>query len=543
MKQPNFVVIMTDTQNRSMLGAYGGRETDTPNLDRLARAGVRFDRAYDACPLCTPARGAIFSGTYPQTNGAWTNNTAPSSAIPLMGTIFSHYGYRVGHTGKWHLDGSSYFGDGRAGGGFPQDWWYDGKCYADDIGDDMFQRYVAARTADDLRRGGFTEKNIWGHRVADRAIDFLEQATGDRGTPGGAWAHDAADRPFLLVVSFDEPHRPGVAPPEYWDKYPPERIPRPANYNAPVDGKPELQRIHRSQEGEVPWERTAEALVPLFGCNSFIDREIGRVVDAAERLDPENTVIIYTSDHGDLMGAHGLTTKGAMMYDDICRVPLIVKAPKRVAGAPDGAAGESPGGHASSALVSHVDIIPTMLDMAGAAVPGMLHGRSMLPALRKPQAEAGGADAEAAAGTDHAHAVRRHAFISFHRFAVNHDKYGGFYPIRCVTDGRHKLAVNLFDTDELYDLESDPLELANRIEDPALHGVRDELHDRLLEEMDRTRDPFRSFEWGRRPWRTVRDKFYEGGENRPRPTVFFFQDDCIEPRGTLSGRAPRNADQ
>ncbi len=114
----NFVVIMTDTQNRDMVGAYGaGRVMDTPNLDRLAASGVRFDRAYTTCPLCTPARSGIFSGTHPVVNGAWCNNVPPYSTIPLMGAIFAHYGYRTAYTGKWHLDGSGYFGDGQAGGG------------------------------------------------------------------------------------------------------------------------------------------------------------------------------------------------------------------------------------------------------------------------------------------------------------------------------------------------------------------------------------------------------------------------------------------
>jgi uncharacterized sulfatase len=181
----------------------------------------------------------------------------------------------------------------------------------------------------------------------------------------------------------------------------------------------------------------------------------------------------------------------------------------------------------SSAVVSHLDIIPTMLEMIGAAIPGCLHGRSFLPIFE-------GEDSDD-------HDLRNYAFLSFHRFAINHDKYGGFYPIRCITDGRYKLAINLFDSDELYDLQEDPGEMENRIGDASLNDVRDQLHECLLEEMDRTRDPFRSFEWGRRDWRTAREKFYYGGTLRNRPTVFFFQADCIEPRGTLSGRAPKDS--
>ena len=113
----NFCLIMTDTQNKSMVGAYGQPAVDTPHLDRLAETGLRFERAYTTCPLCTPARSGLFTGTHPPVNGAWCNNIAPSSSIPLLGTIFSQYGYRAAYTGKWHLDGSGYFGDGVPGGG------------------------------------------------------------------------------------------------------------------------------------------------------------------------------------------------------------------------------------------------------------------------------------------------------------------------------------------------------------------------------------------------------------------------------------------
>ncbi|HUV07676.1 MAG TPA: sulfatase-like hydrolase/transferase [Spirochaetia bacterium] len=489
--RPNFLFIMTDTQNCSMVGTYGISAVDTPNLDRLAREGIRFNRAYTACPLCTPARSAIFSGMYPQVNGAWTNNTAPSTAVPLMGTIFSYYDYRTAYVGKWHLDGTAYFGDGQPGGGFEPDWWYDGKRYAESLGPELFERYRTCRRVSDLREGGFTEERIWGHRVADRACEFLEEI---------------GSEPFVVVVSFDEPHAPSVAPPEFWEKFSPEDIPRPANYNAPLKGKPRLQQIQRQQRGEVEWTKTAGELTRLFGCNSYIDREIGRVLVALSERQRETTVVVYTSDHGDMMGAHGLEKKGPMMYEEICRVPFIVRLP---GGLED---------KTTSSLVCHMDIIPTMLDLAGVEAPEALSGTSLVPLLHDPDK-----------------GVREYAMISFQRFAINQDSEGEFYPIRCVTDGRYKLTVNLLDSDEFYDLETDPLEIKNLIDDPGLAEVRDRLHDWLLAEMDRIRDPFRSFRWGDRPWRSVRKQFYFGGESRSRPAGFPFQPGSIEPDGTRSG--------
>lgn len=481
----NFVIIMTDTQNKSMVGAYGDPWVDTPNLDRLAVEGIRFERAYTTCPLCTPARAGLFTGLHPQLAGAWCNNIATYRHVALMGVIFRHYGFRAAYTGKWHLDGTAYFGSGEPQGGFEPDWWYDGKRYIEDIGPEMFHDYRTRGTPEGLREAGFTEENIWGHRVANRAIDFMERV--------------GPDEPFVLVCSFDEPHGPFVAPPEYWEKFAPEDLPMPPNFGAPLDGKPGLQKVHRTQRGEHAWEEFAPWLTRFFGCNSYIDREIGRVVEAVDRTHPDDTVVFYTSDHGDQLGAHGLTSKGPMMYEETCNVPFIVRVP----GGPSGAV--------STALVSHVDIIPTMLDMAGIERPEVLNGVSLAPVLTDPQAQ-----------------VRRTAIVNFHRFAINHDNWGEFYPIRCITDGRHKLAVNLFETDELYDLQEDPGEITNLIGDPEYAAVRDELHDLLLDRMDEIRDPFRSWHWGHREWRQVREPFYRGGVSRKRPGGFPFQPTSIE---------------
>ncbi|MDF1516277.1 MAG: sulfatase-like hydrolase/transferase, partial [Anaerolineae bacterium] len=405
--------------------------------------GMRFERAYTTCPLCTPARGALFSGLYPQINGAWTNNIAPHANIPLMGTIFSYYGYRTAYTGKWHLEGVSYFGDGVPSGGFEPDWWYDGVCYARDIGPEMFRQYRTCKTADALRQAGFNEETMWGHRVANRAIDFLQQV---------------GDSDFTLVVSFDEPHGPFVAPPVYWEKFSPEDIVKPPNHGASLEGKPALQQVQRAAYGEPDWGHDIAWKQRFFGCNSYIDREIGRVIDAVQHTHGDDTVIIYTSDHGDMLEAHGLHGKGPMMYEEITNIPFIVHVP----GGPQGVV--------SNALVSHLDVIPTMLELSGIEVPPSLHGLSLHPVLENPQAT-----------------VREFAMVNFHRFAVNHDSFGEFFPIRCVTDGRYKLAVNLLDTDEFYDLDTDPLECHNRINDETCAAIRDRLHDALLDEMDRIR--------------------------------------------------------
>ena len=493
-KKLNFVIIMTDTQNKSMVGAYGKKEVDTPNLDRLASGGIRFERAYTASPVCTPARGSIFSGLHPQVNGAYANCIAPHSNIKMMGTIFKEIGYRVAYTGKWHLDGSfNYMGSGSPDGGFEPDWWYDGTNYLEDIGPAMAKNYgpmAHRKNADDLRKEGFTRDNIWGKRVADRAVNFLE---------------NIKDDPFVLVASFDEPHQPYFAPPEYWDKFSVDDIRRLApRVEDDLASKPEIQKTMHNETYKYMFKHLMyddiEFRTKFYGCNSYIDLEIGRVLDAVTKNHGEDTVIIYTSDHGDMLGSHGLYSKGPMMYEEICNIPFIIKAP----GAKSGSV--------SNSLVSHLDIIPTMLDMSGSKPyksygisskdlvyrkNGYLlpyydfHGRSLVPILINPDKN-----------------VRDYLMINFNRSEIVHEMFGEFYPIRCATDGRHKLVVNLFETDEFYDLKKDPYEVKNRIDDNTYIEVRNRMHEWLLDEMKKIADPFRSFRWGDRPWNSIAKRFY-----------------------------------
>jgi uncharacterized sulfatase len=141
----------------------------------------------------------------------------------------------------------------------------------------------------------------------------------------------------------------------------------------------------------------------------------------------------------------------------------------------------------------------------------VLNGTSLKKVFENPQTSAGEA-----------------TLVNFHRFAIKHDSYGEFYPVRCSVDRRNKLIVNLFETDELYDLAEDPFETENRIDDPALSCERDRLHDWLLEEMDRVRAPFRSVRWANRSWRRLREPFCFGGARRNRPRGFPFQPAAVD---------------
>lgn len=317
-------------------------------------------------------------------------------------------------------------------------------------------------SAADLRKAGVCAETVWGHRIADRAIDFL------------ARPHS---KPFVLVCSFNEPHSPYLAPPEDWETVTEADLPRRPNMQAPVADRPRLQRVFREELGEMTWERFI-SYAPhwhIIGCNRFLDRQIGRVIDAVDRLDDRETTVIYTSDHGTPYGAHGWLSKGPAMFEETCAVPLIVRGP------------QIPAGTVSRTLVSHVDLVPTLFDLAGAPAPDSLHGQTLVPILRQPEVTR-----------------RRTAMLGFGRFELKANDRGEFYPVRCLTDGRFKLILNLLDSDELYDLEEDPGEQCNRIADPALAEERDRMHDALLAEMDRVFDPMRGWVWGDRSWRRSR---------------------------------------
>lgn len=472
MNRPNFVLILTDTQATNVIGAYGRPEMQTPHIDRLAQTGILFQRAYTTCPVCTPARAGLFTGIYPHGSGPWTNNLPLGDNIKTMGQRFQDAGYHTAYSGKWHLDGHDYFGTGICPPGWDPKYWYDGKNYLSELSQDEITLWRRGlNTYEDLRRNHIQPEFTWAHRVSERAIRFLQ----DR----------EADSPFLLVVSYDEPHHPFTCPPEYVEKFLTFDYPLGPGGSDLLDHKPAHQREWAASLRT--GVRDGKVRHPMyFGCNSFVDFEIGRVVDAVHSLGGENTYLIFLSDHGDMLGSHGLVGKGPVMYEEITHIPLIIQGP-----------GGSGGGRRVSTTVSHIDILPTMLELARINRPPILDGESLVPILNGQEIP------------------ERAVMVEFMRYEIEHDSWGGFQPVRCMVNERFKLVINLLHTDELYDLEVDPGEVVNRIDDPGYTRVRDRLHDQLLEWMNARRDPFRGPAWERRLWRFSQRLKWKG-EFRPR---------------------------
>jgi uncharacterized sulfatase len=408
---PNVVFICTDTTNRHHLGCYGCDAASTPHQDALARNGLRFDNAYSASPVCTAARGCMFSGCYAPVNGATYNDATPYSNVQLMGSIAAAAGVCCAYAGKWHLDGGLYNGYGTAQGGFPQRWWYDGACYVDDIGPDKAAQWKQFGRSDfpGKLKLAFAEEDCWGHRVADRAIDFLEHC-------------DGSD-PFLLCVAFDEPHSPFMCPRRFLEAVDPERAPLRPNMH------PDPASLSVQRRATIADHDNTEADIKAYwryyaACNSFVDYEIGRVVAAVKRLHGEDTVIICTTDHGEQMASHGTWGKGYVPYQECLHIPLLINGPGVATG------------QSTVALSSQIDYLPTICDLLGIDTPAQCQGSSLVPILQDPRRR-----------------VRDFAVFTHDRFGnqgepgrypdrraedqqTTQQQKQAFYPMRGIVDGR-----------------------------------------------------------------------------------------------------------
>jgi len=459
------VLIMTDTQGANVVGCYGRPEMRTPNIDRLAREGMRFDRAYTVQPVCGPGRSGLFTGTYPHTNGSWGNDMPLGANIKTIGQRLSDNGIKTGYIGKWHLDGTDYFGAGRAPEGWDPDYWFDMRCWLEQMSPEMRKLSREMVTPEKMHEHGITEEFTYAHQCSDRAVAFIEQHRDDD---------------FLLVVSYDEPHHPWTCPPPFCDMFVDFDYALGENASDTLEDKPpHIQEW--AEDSKLPRGEKVMRRPIYFGCNSFVDYEIGRVVEAIDHRIPE-ALVIYTSDHGTPLLSHGLPTKGPAIYDETTRIPFIVRWPE-----------QTPAGSVNPNPVSHIDVVPSILDTFGLEQQPFLEGKSMLDACKDPSVRPNDT-----------------IFLEFHRYEVDHDGWGGFQPIRCACDGRYKLAVNLLSTDELYDLEEDPQEMKNLIDSEAHADVRDGLHAAMLDWMNRTRDPFRGAAWERRPWQPKRRMRWSG---------------------------------
>jgi len=412
--RPNIVLIVADDWAHMDLGIAGHPLLKTPNLDRLAREGVRFTRAFTPNPICTPSRAALLTGQDCWTNGCWFFGMPIKSESRHFAQLLSDAGYETFYTGKWHNDGlpsQRGFTAGKyIGGGGPGPAGH-AKPMVKDFGG--ANRRQIERFDSEL----FT----------DAAVEFLD-------------ARRPKDKPFLLFVSYMTPHDPWTPPGRYAAMYKPQTIDLPPNFMPrPMNGSKPF-RYYTDWHGEnlrdekqmVPFPRTAEGVRDVrsryYGTITHDDEQIGRILSKLdEKQLTENTLVIFLADHGISLGAHGISGKQTM-YEEGIRLPLIIRYPRL-----------KRRGAENADLVSLIDIFPTICEAAGMAIPKSVEGKSLLDLYR------GGGTWD-----------RKHIFASFvspTRHRLN---------IRCIRTERYKLIHHLTtDEIELYDLKRDPYELDN----------------------------------------------------------------------------------
>jgi choline-sulfatase len=345
-KPRNMVFIMSDEHNKRVLGVSGHKMIRTPHLDRLARSGVRFTDAYCPSPICVPSRASFQTGRYVHDIRFWDNAIAYDGSVPSWAHRLRAAGHRAESIGKLH------YRSAEDDNGFSQEHMplHIVDCIGDPLGmlrDPPPRRVAALRLAAGAGRGNSNYQD-YDDRIAMAAEDWLR-----------ARARHRDPKPWALFVSFVCPHFPLVARPEWFDLYPESEVPWPAMYDeAERPRHPYLEAIRKSQvyhEGFDDPAKVRRAIAAYFGMVSFVDQNVGRLLAALEATGlSKDTWVVYTSDHGDNLGARGLWGK-SNMYEESAAVPMTLAGP----GVPQGVVCSEP--------VSLIDAFPTIVDCVGLA--------------------------------------------------------------------------------------------------------------------------------------------------------------------------------
>ena len=466
-QKPNILILLSDQHRPDLLTSAGNDLVPTPNIDRIASRGVRFSNAYCPYPVCSPSRMSLLTGLHAHHHHV-IGNTAMDRRIRTVAHHFHDHGYMTGLIGKMHFtDGQTHGFDYRLGF---NDWlMYLGpkvRHYINEIASPpnlpVYERYF--RTVDDTGSGFPAVRNLWSGenpwvgRVKRKDTLASELEAEDHvdtfvAREASKFIQRYKDEPFFLIAGFLKPHAP-FFPPKGWadELYPPEKMSL-----RPV-GK--ISKYPRHIRERISWYQADGEEVLRFrragylGNLAFVDNCIGQVYKTLEELDLlDKTIVIYTSDHGEMDGEHGLYQK-FVFFEPSVRVPLIVSWPKLL-----------PQGEVSDALVEYFGIYPTLTELTQTGSPEGIDASSFMPLLQNP-----GSPGPAAA---------------FAEFALESA------PRYMIRTRRFKYVYNETDIDELYDLESDPGELFNQADDPGLKEVRRRHHEQLLAWFDPDKNPFR----------------------------------------------------
>jgi arylsulfatase A-like enzyme len=436
----NLLFITSDHQRADSIGMNQSGRPVTPHLNALAADGVHFSRVYTACPLCVPARAAMATGMRPARNGVEWNDWQGSHAKECI-TIHERLaaaGYALGHTGMDHV---------RLGPRLRErtDFavWLDEvdheqylKAHGCDMGaleaSGPFRKKVQETIDGEVRSNDYSTAHMaeWPFAREDFRDEFFT-----RGAESAITELARGEKPFAMFVNYWAPHPPLYVPPDLINLFPPEEIELPANVGFVAVGEPANRRLGiaaQLSEGvnEEGWRRAWSAHLAL---THLVDQQVGRLLQVLESNGcGDDTLVVFTSDHGEHLGQHAMYQK-MELYEQASLVPLIVRGPGVTAG------------QQVDVPVSHLDLVPTLMDMIGADAPGGLDGRSLAPALRNE--------------------TELDIVPVFTQFTGNNGPSVARY---AVILGDFKLILDASDRSELYDLTSDPLEMNNRSGDPKL---------------------------------------------------------------------------
>lgn len=443
-RRPNILWFCTDQQRFDTIGALGNPHVRTPTIDRLVAEGTAFTNCYCQSPICTPSRASFMTGMYPSRvhNTRNGNETFPAEAPPLISKLLADAGYDCGNIGKFHLTSSGHRTEPRLDDGYrywqfshaPRDDWESGHHYADWVrerGGDL----TALRESED-RVPTELHQTTWG---CEKTIEFFSEERDD-------------DQPWFLNVNIYDPHPPFIPPRSYAEQYDPADMPGPHFEESDLETQAALAGIDFQDEVRRPEDHAAKEKQALYyAMIQQVDDQFARVLEALEATgQADNTLVIFTSDHGETLGDHGLMYKGCRFYEGLVKVPLILRWP-----------GQVQAGQRAEGLVELLDLSATVLDAAGLELPDYFQGRSLRPVL-----------SGEAPGDTFRESVRCEYFDSLDpHFTGGPGAFATMY-----RRGRYKLSVyHGFGLGELYDLDTDPWEHRNLWDDPARATLKAEL--------------------------------------------------------------------
>ena len=436
-ERPNILLILPDQMRASAMGCDGNAEVKTPNIDRMAAEGILFKRTYANVPVCCPARSILMTGTYPHVNGMVANDLRLREEHVTIAERLRDAGYRTGFIGKWHLDGGprdpGFVPPGPRRQGF--EFWAAYECHHKHFDPDYFRD-----TPERIVVNKFEPE-----ASCDFAVEFLKS--------------QPKDKPFFLTVQMGPPHDPYGAPENYMKLYDAEKLTPDASWQAGSEGR-------STPKGGLRRGPLANRFVPVGGKEEIaayyaaitaIDDQVGRLLATLKETGAdENTIILFTSDHGDMLGNHGMRRK-RKPHDESARVPGIVRWPARV-----------PKGQIADTLFSHIDMAPTLLALAGQEVPKNMQGADL---------------SRVALGetTDGPEAVLLQIFVPFNPDGIATPWRGII--TKDYTYARYENAPWV-----LFDDKADPHQMKNLAADPGAKDLREKLDAQLAALMKKNGD-------------------------------------------------------